>query len=75
MLTTTRTLHRSRVIIPVLCAKSVAAYKHYRLQTSSGVTRYALGQASEPSEPSEPIGVTSVEYVPICVLQYKRDLG
>ena len=30
---------------------------------------------SEPSEPSEPIGVTSVEYVPICVLQYMRDLG
>ena len=28
-----------------------------------------LGQASEP------IGVTSIEYVPICVLQYMRDLG
>ena len=36
---------------------------------------YAVGQASEPSEPSEPIGVTSDEYVPICVLQYTRDLG
>ena len=42
-----------------------------QLWPSSGFKDFQLDSA----EPSEPIGVTSDEYVPICVLQYMRDLG